>query len=126
MRHARRCADDATCRASRGRIGRERADEVVKAARPSAGASSGARHFVFGLMALIECMEYFKQQIAKLEDKVARALSKTAGGARRVCCAVGPAPAAPVSGETYDANCLETPSKFVAHTDMSAADTSRV
>lgn len=70
--------------ASRGRLERERADEVVEAARSPVGVSFGSRAPAFELRVLVERMEFTRGQISELEAEIARALSETAGVFRQV------------------------------------------
>ena len=106
--------------ASRGRLGRERADEVVEAARSSVGVSFGSRALAFELRVLVERMEFTRGQISELEAEIARALSETAGRHLTSIPGVGPALAALIAGEVGDAARFETPSKLVAYAGMDA------
>ena len=106
--------------ASRGRLGRERADEVVEAARSSVGVSFGSRALAFELRVLVERMEFTRGQISELEAEIARALSETAGRHLTSMPGVGPALAALIAGEVGDAARFETPSKLVACAGMDA------
>lgn len=106
--------------ASRGRLGRERADEVVEAARSPVGASFGSRALAFELRALVGRMELTRQQMAELERETARALSETSGGHLASIPGIGPALAALIAGEIGDARRFETPSKLVAYAGMGA------
>lgn len=106
--------------ASRGRLGRERADEVVEAARSSVGVSFGSRALAFEPRVLVERMGFTRGQIPELEAEIARALSETAGGHLTSIPGVGPALAALVAGEVGDANRFGTPSKLVAYAGMDA------
>lgn len=106
--------------ASRGRLGRERADEVVEAARSSVGVSFGSRALAFELRVLVERMEFTRGQISELEAEIARALSETAGRHLTSIPGVGPALAALIAGEVGDANRFGTPSKLVAYAGMDA------
>ena len=106
--------------ASRGRLGRERADEVVEAARSSVGVSFGARALAFELRVLVERMEFTRQQIAELEGEISRALSEAAGRHLASIPGVGPTLAALIAGEVGDARRFETPAKLVAYAGMDA------
>lgn len=106
--------------ASRGRLGRERADEVVEAARRSVGVSFGARALAFELRVLVERMEFTRGQISELEAEIARALSETAGRHLTSIPGVGPTLAALIAGDVGDANRFGTPSKLVAYAGMDA------
>lgn len=106
--------------ASRGRLGRERADEVVEAARASVGVSFGARALAFELRVLVERMEFTGQQISELEAEIGRVLSGTAGRHLASIPGVGPTLAALIAGEIGDAARFETPSKLVAYAGMDA------
>lgn len=106
--------------ASRGRLGRERADEVAQAAAASVGVSFGARALAFELRVLIERMEFTKGQIAELEDEISRALAKTAGRRLASVPGVGATLAALIAGEIGDPFRFETPAKLVAYAGMDA------
>lgn len=106
--------------ASRGRLGRERADEVVEAARASVGVSFGARALAFELRVLVERMEFTRQQIAELEGEIGRVLSQTAGRRLASIPGIGKTLAALIAGEIGDARRFETPSKLVAYAGMDA------
>ena len=106
--------------ASRGRLGRKRADEVVEAARSSIGVSFGSRALAFELRVLVERMEFTRQQIAELEGEIAGVLSRTAGRRLTSIPGVGTTLAALIAGEIGDAGRFETPSKLVAYAGMDA------
>ena len=96
-------------RASRGRIGRARAEELKALARSSVGHESCARSIA--LVQLIEHMEFTWGQLAEL-DSILDAM--TADSPIRSIPGIGPVCASVILGELGDVSRFESPSKIVA------------
>lgn len=106
--------------ASRGRLGRARADQLKKAAKGSVGVSFDSDAMAFQIKLVVENVEFLDGQISKIEGELESKLEKTAGRWLTTIPGVGTVLASAIAGEVGDAKRFATPSKLIAYAGMDA------
>ena len=106
--------------ASRGRLGRVRAEELKSAAQSSVGVSFGARSFALQVRVIVETIEFIAGQIAELESALDSMLAETRGAWLKTIPGIDTALAALIAGEVGDAKRFGTPGQLVAYAGMDA------
>ena len=100
-------------KASRGRHGAEKADEIKSLAGRSVGMTLCKDAFAFQLKILIEQIEFTERQIGEIDKRLAAQLKKLNSVILSIP-GVGPATGAIILGEIGDINRFENPKKLVA------------
>ena len=106
--------------ASRGRLGRARAEELKRAASSSVGVSFGAKSFALQVRVIVETIEFIAGQIAELESALDAMLAETQGAWLKTVPGIDTALAALIAGEVGDAKRFGTPRQLVAYAGMDA------
>lgn len=96
--------------ASRGRFGREKAEEVKAAAKKSVGITFALDSFSFELKHVIDLIDHIDGQIEALEKTISEALERTSGKWR----------AAVITAEIGDPDRFEGPKQLIAFAGMDA------
>ena len=98
---------------SRGRLGREKAEQMKAAAANSFGVSFAKDTFSFQIRQLIEQLEFLEGQIAELEEQLASLLKQT-GSYITTIPGIGDTLGAIILGEIGDIHRFDAPNKLVA------------
>lgn len=98
---------------SRGRLGREKAEQMKAAAANSFGVSFAKDAFSFQIRQLIEQLEFLEGQIAELEEQLASLLKQT-GSYITTIPGIGDTLGAIILGEIGDIHRFDAPNKLVA------------
>jgi transposase len=100
-------------KASRGRFGTSKAQEIKSAAKDSIGVRIAAKTFAFQIQLLIQQIEFTESQVDQIDDQIAVQLKKVNSVVMTIP-GVGPATGAIIVGEIGDVNRFANPSKLVA------------
>lgn len=100
-------------KASNGRFGTDKAQELKSAARDSIGVRIATKTFAFQLQMLIQQIEFTESQVDQIDDQIAEQLKKVNSVVMTIP-GVGPATGAIIVGEIGDVNRFANPSKLVA------------
>ena len=100
-------------KASRGRFGREKAEQLKSAAASSFGVSFAKDAFAFQIKQLIEQLEFLEKQIEELEAQIAALLEQT-GSYITTIPGIGETLGAIILSEIGDINRFDAPNKLVA------------
>lgn len=100
-------------KASRGRLGRQKAEQLKAAAANSFGISFAKDAFAFQIRQLIEQIEFLENQIEELEDRVSLLLKET-GSYITSIPGIGETLGAVILGEIGDIHRFDSPGKLVA------------
>ena len=106
--------------ASRGRLGRARAEELKRGASSSVGVSFGAKSFALQVRVIVETIEFIAGQSAELEEALASLLAEPQGAWQKTVPGIDTALAALIAGEVGDARRFGTPRQLVAYAGMDA------
>ena len=107
--------------ASRGRLGRARAEALKSAAQSSVGVSFGAKSLALQVRVLVETIEFIAGQIGELESALDSLLVETPGAWLKTVPGINTALAALIAGEVGDAKRFESPRQLVAYAGMDAS-----
>ena len=100
-------------KASHGRFGREKAEQLKAAAGSSFGVSFAKDAFSFQIRQLIEQLEFLERQIAELEERISSLLKQT-GSYITTIPGIGDILGAIILGEIGDIHRFDAPNKLVA------------
>lgn len=100
-------------KASRGRFGREKAEQLKASAAASFGVSFAKDAFAFQIRQLIEQLEFLENQISELEEQISVLLKQT-GSYITTIPGIGDTLGAVILGEIGDINRFDAPNKLVA------------
>lgn len=100
-------------KASRGRCGKGKAEQLKAAAAESFGVSFATEAFAFQIRQLIEQLEFLEGQIAELEEQISILLKRT-GSYITTIPGIGDTPGAIILSEIGDIHRFGAPSKLVA------------
>ena len=95
--------------ASRGRLGRARAEELKSAARSSVGVSFGVKSLALQVRVIVETIEFIAEQSVALEAALDAMLAETQGAWLKTVPGINTALAALLAGEVGDAKRFGTP-----------------
>ena len=104
--------------ASRGRHGREKAEEVKAAARRSVGSTFAAGALAFEAGRIAELIGHLDGEVAKLDGEIARLLDPEVGALLQTIPGIGPVCAAAIAAEVGDPDRFDDPRKLVAYAGM--------
>ena len=107
--------------ASRGRLGRERAERLKAAAKSSVGVSFGAKSLAFQVKVIAETLAFIEGQVDAIEAELDEMLAGTQGEWLKTIPGVDTVLASLVAGEIGDANRFETPKQLIAYAGMDAS-----
>lgn len=100
-------------KASRGRFGREKAEQLKSAASTSFGVSFAKDAFAFQIRQLIEQLEFLESQISELEEQLSQMLKQT-GSYITTIPGIGDTLGAAILSEVGDIERFDAPNKLVA------------
>lgn len=106
--------------ASRGRLGRERAERLVEAARGSVGVSFGASTLAFQVGVAAETLEFVRGKVAAIEAELDAMLERTQGRWLKTIPGIDTVLASLIAGEVGDAGRFEGPAQLRAFAGMDA------
>jgi len=107
--------------ASRGRLGRARAEQLKAAAKASVGVSFGARSLAFQVKVIAETLAFIGGQVDAVEAELGSMLAGTQGEWLKTIPGVDTVLASLIAGEIGDANRFATPKQLVAYAGMDAS-----
>lgn len=100
--------------ASKGRLGRARAEEIKAVAKESVGVPFATSALAFEIRHIVELIDHLDRQIEELEAEISRILDETPGRWLATIDGVGDTLAAVIAGEIGDANRFDDPKKVIA------------
>ena len=104
--------------ASRGRHGREKAEEVKAAARRSVGSTFAAGALAFEAKHIADLVGHLDAEIAELDGEIARLLDPEVGALLQTIPGIGPVCAAAIAAEVGDPDRFDDPKKLMAYAGM--------
>ena len=107
--------------ASRGRLGREKADQLKAAARSSVGVTFCAESLSFQVRVIAETIAFIDGQISAIEAELEGMLEGTQGRWLRTIPGIDTVLASLITGEIGDANRFATPKQLIAYAGMDAS-----
>lgn len=108
-------------RASRGRHGRVKAEEIKAAAKSSVGSAYASDALAFELAHALELVDHLDAEIARLDAKIGELLDTEVGGLLRSIPGIGPVNAAAIAAEIGDPDRFDDPRKLVAYAGIDAS-----
>ena len=107
--------------ASRGRLGRERAEQLKAAAKTSVGVSFGAESLAFQVRVIAETLAFIEGQVDAVEAELDSMLAGAQGEWLKTIPGIDTALASLIAGEIGDANRFATPKQLIAYAGMDAS-----
>lgn len=107
--------------ASRGRCGREKAEEVKSAAKASVGTKFAADALAFEAARIASLIEHLDGEVEKLNEEIASLMDPETSGLLQSVPGIGPVCAATIAAELGDPDSFESPRKLIAYSGMDAA-----
>ena len=107
--------------ASRGHYGREKAEEVKRAAKASVGTRLAADALVFELSHIISLIDMMDAEIAKLDAEIAKVVDGKMAEVLKTVPGIGPVTCAVILAEVGDPMRFEGPSKLYAYAGLDAS-----
>ncbi len=107
--------------ASRGRHGREKAEEVKAAAKASVGSVRATDALAFELAHITALIDHMDEEIAALDAKIAEVVAGPMAELLRTIPGIGPVNAAVILAEVGDPARFEGPSKLYAYAGIDAS-----
>lgn len=107
--------------ASRGRHGREKAEEVKAAAKASVGSAWAADALAFELSHIVSLIDHMDSEIAALDAKIAEIVEGPISDLLQTIPGIGPVNAAVILAEVGDPARFEDPSKLYAYAGIDAS-----
>lgn len=118
-----RTFEKVVCKASRGRHGRAKAEEVKAAAKKSVGITFALDSLAFELKHIIGLIEHIQEQVDEIEKQISSALERTSGKWLTTVPGIGNTLAAVITAEIGDPKRFETPKKLIAFAGLDATKT---
>ena len=106
--------------ASRGHYGREKADEVKRAAKESVGTSFAAEALAMESESIVKVIAFLDEEIKSMDEKIGELLDPEIGGILRSIPGIGPVCASEIAAELGDPDRFETPKQVIAYAGMDA------
>lgn len=106
--------------ASRGRYGREKAEEVKAAARSSVGTAFAARALAVEAESVVRLVGLMDDEVRALDAEIARLLDPEVGAILQSVPGIGPVCAAQIAAEVGDPDRFESPKQLFAYAGMDA------
>lgn len=107
--------------ASRGRHGRQKAEEVKELAKESVGTTYAQDALAFELKHITGVIGYLDGQIAELDGEIGRILDASSARLLLTIPGIGPVNAAVIAAETGDASNFDDPKKLIAYAGIDAS-----
>lgn len=105
-------------KASRGRHGRAKAEEIKEAAKKSVGATFAAGALAFEAGHIASLVEHLDAETASLDAEIARLLDPEVGALLQTIPGIGPVCAAAIAAEIGDPDRFDDPRKLMAYAGM--------
>ena len=107
--------------ASRGRVGRAKAEQLKAAAKASVGVSFGAESLAFQVKVVAETLEFIGGRVDAVEAELDSMLEGTQGEWLKTIPGIDTVLASLIAGEIGDANRFATPKQLIAYAGMDAS-----
>lgn len=107
--------------ASKGRLGRAKAEQVKQVASSSVGITLSSKTLSFELRMIVERIDFTQQQIVEIDAEIATLLERTQGKWLTTIPGIGTTLAAMITGEIGDAMRFEDVKKLIAYAGMDAS-----
>jgi transposase len=107
--------------ASRGRLGRERAEQLKAAARSSVGTTFAARALAVEAESVVRLIGLMDDEAKALDAEIAKLLDPEVGAVLQSVPGIGPVCAAQIAAEVGDPDRFESPKQLFAYAGMDAA-----
>ena len=104
--------------ASRGRLGRAKAEQLKAVAKDSVGVGFGSKTLAFEVRMLMEELDFVREQIAEVETELAALLERTSGKWLLTIPGIDVALASVIAGEIGDPNAFDGPHKVMGYAGM--------
>lgn len=104
--------------ASRGKCGREKAEQLKALAKESVGVGFGSKALAFEVRLLMEELGFIQDQIKEVEAELASLLDRTSGKWLLTIPGIDVALASVIAGEIGDPNAFDDPHKLMAYAGM--------
>lgn len=108
-------------KASRGRLGRDKAESIKSAAKNSIGVSFALNSFSFQIKQLVEQIEFTEKQIEELDDEISKLLTATDCAVITTVTGISDVLGAAIVGEIGDISRFESAPKLVAYAGLDAS-----
>ncbi|MEG0323607.1 MAG: IS110 family transposase [Raoultibacter sp.] len=110
-------------KASHGRCGRAKAEQIKALAKSSIGITFASEALAFEVKHMVALIGHLDEQIKKLDGEIARILECSTGGVLETIPGIGPVNAAVIAAEIGDANRFSDPKKLIAFAGIDASKT---
>ena len=107
--------------ASRGRLGRKKAEQLKAAAKSSVGVSFGAESLAFQVKVIAETLAFVGGQVDAVEAELDSMLAGTQGEWLKTIPGIDTVLASLIAGEIGDANRFASPKQLIAYAGMDAS-----
>ena len=107
--------------ASRGRFGREKAEEVKALAKSSVGSPLAAAPVAFELRQIASLIDHLDEEVGKVDAEIASLLEEANGRLLTSIPGVGPVNAAVIAAEVGDPGRFDDPKKLIAYAGIDAS-----
>jgi transposase len=107
-------------KASNGRLGREKAEQVKQAAQNSFGVTFAVQSFAFQLKLIMEQIGFIENQVDELDNQISALVEKTTAYVITTITGIGNTLAAVIIGEVGDINKFAAPNKLLAYSGLDA------
>ena len=107
--------------ASRGRYGREKADEVKAAARASVGTTFAAKALAFEAGSVVGLIRRLDEEVKALDEEIARLLDPEIGRILESVPGIGPVCASTIAAEVGDPDRFESPRQLFAFAGLESS-----
>ena len=107
--------------ASRGRLGRKKAEQLKAAAKASVGVSFGAESLALQVKIIAETIAFIEARVAEIEAELDSMLEGTQGEWLKTIPGIDTVLASLIAGEVGDANRFATPKQLIAYAGMDAS-----
>ena len=107
--------------ASRGRFGREKADEVKAAAKSSVGTTFAAKALAFEAGSVVGLVRRLDDEVAALDGEIGRLLDPEVGRILESVPGIGPVCASTIAAEVGDPDRFETPKQLFAFAGLESS-----
>ena len=107
--------------ASKGRLGKAKAEQVKQAAENSFGVDFAVQSFAFQLRLIVEQIDFVEQQIAELDKQIADLIQSTTATVLTTITGIGTTLAGIIIGEVADIHKFDAPKKLLAYAGLDAS-----
>lgn len=108
-------------KASRGRLGKSKAEQLKSAAQNSFGITYATKSFAFQLKQIVEQIDFIENQLSEAEAEISALLKNTTAAILLSVTGIGPSICASIAGEIADIFKFDSPKKVVAYAGLDAS-----